>query len=238
MLTSVFAAMPFEASAGMYEFLNQGKHPPVFSKDKTDWSDADITYENGALTFRSPQNRYEKDDTGETALVTWYVERRDSGIDSGRITGECKTPTEYTTISNMKELLDAEKMPSGEYVFIATDYFHHTFIADRQYAYTTQYNVTRKCSDYFTYISPYEMLNNPTNLRWEGDTAVWEPVKNADYYHVTLRDSLMEYVDGEYVTGTSYDFSARHPYDGCYFEVQAGSDGDFVHSLKVRGPFL
>ncbi len=237
MIITVVGAMPFEASAGMYEFLNQGKHPPVFREDKTHWSDADITYENGALTFKRPERGYEKDDTGATTLVTWYVERKDSGIDSGRITGECKTPTEYTTISNMKDLLDAEKMPSGEYVFIAKDYFTHTFTADSQYAYTKQYSVTRKCSGYFTYISPYEMLNNPTNLRWDGDTARWEPVKNADYYYVRLRDSQMEFVDSERVTGTSYDFSAYHPYDGCYFEVQAYSDGDYVHSLTVRSPF-
>lgn len=79
----------------------------------------------------------------------------------------------------------------------------------------------------FYYDSPYEKLSAPANLRWNGNTAEWDAVPNADYYNVyicntTTTGSLSV---RSHLTGTSVDLSYLSPQAGWYFEVIAYGAG-------------
>ena len=79
----------------------------------------------------------------------------------------------------------------------------------------------------FFYDSPYEKLTAPTNLRWNGNVAEWDPVPNAEYYNVYIRNTT---VTGSLsvrsnLTETSVELSYLSPQNGWYFEVIAFAAG-------------
>ena len=46
----------------------------------------------------------------------------------------------------------------------------------------------------YYYVSPYQKLDAPTNLRWDGNTARWNAAQNAVNYHISLYNTIGEYV--------------------------------------------
>ena len=79
----------------------------------------------------------------------------------------------------------------------------------------------------FYYDSPYEKLSAPANLRWNGNTAEWDAVPNADYYNVYIRNTTTtgSLSVRSHLTGTSVDLSYLSPQAGWYFEVIAYGAG-------------
>ena len=79
----------------------------------------------------------------------------------------------------------------------------------------------------FYYDSPYEKLSAPANLRWNGNTAEWDAVPNADYYNVYIRNTTTtgSLSVRSNLTGTSVDLSYLSPQAGWYFEVIAYGAG-------------
>ncbi|MBQ4282601.1 MAG: hypothetical protein IJB96_01580, partial [Lachnospira sp.] len=87
------------------------------------------------------------------------------------------------------------------------------------------YDITGELIYY--YVSPYDKLEAPANLRWEGTTAKWDAVSNATGYTVYLyKASGTQYssykIDGN--TNTSKDFSDVYGLNsGWWFKVEATS---------------
>ena len=79
----------------------------------------------------------------------------------------------------------------------------------------------------FYYDSPYEKLSAPANLRWNGNTAEWDAVPDADYYNVYIRNTTTtgSLSVRSNLTGTSVDLSYLSPQTGWYFEVIAYGAG-------------
>lgn len=79
----------------------------------------------------------------------------------------------------------------------------------------------------FYYDSPYEKLSAPANLRWNGNTAEWDAVPNADYYNVYICNTTTtgDLSVRSNLTGTSVDLSYLSPQAGWYFEVIAYGAG-------------
>ena len=76
------------------------------------------------------------------------------------------------------------------------------------------------------YDSPYEKLQSPANLRWNGDVAEWDAVTNATRYNVYVCNTTVgELSVRSNVTETSVDLSDFSPQDGWYFEVAAFGSG-------------
>ncbi len=87
------------------------------------------------------------------------------------------------------------------------------------------------------YDSPYERLEAPTNLRWVGHRAEWDPVPHAEYYNVYLTHtttdggiSLSSRLTDPFVYLTEFE-----PQGGWYFEVIAYADG-YRHSVVSESP--
>jgi len=76
------------------------------------------------------------------------------------------------------------------------------------------------------YDSPYEKLQSPTNLRWNGDVAEWDAVTNATRYNVYVCNTTTGDLSvRSNITETSVDLSYLSPQDGWYFEVAAFDSG-------------
>ena len=64
----------------------------------------------------------------------------------------------------------------------------------------------------YDYVSPFPQLAKVANLRWEGMTAKWSAVENAEEYDVILYESnykgeIKKRLESHTVKGTEFDFS-------------------------------
>ena len=76
---------------------------------------------------------------------------------------------------------------------------------------------------YYNYTSPYEKLEAPVNLRWDGNTAKWDANSKATSYQLNIYDaSGNKVVSGVSTSSTSYGYSSAS--DGYWFEVKAKSN--------------
>ncbi len=250
MIITIVGAMPFEASAGLYEFLNWGDKKSVVDFRKVfelhDYSmeineDGELVFDNPAGT---PYTQYYKDEKEPTQEVNIVLRWRDGyGNDnyySFRLDGVKTNGKEYNNKVQIKSLMDAKMLPSGTYDVQINDVDWHTYDWEH-YSYIEHYNFTRVMYGQVVYHSPHKMLDIPSHLRWEGKTAVWEPVKYADRYSCILYDEMGNFIDSKVVTDnepTQVDFSKNNPYEGWAFKVTALSgDDDYIHSLTAMGPF-
>lgn len=135
----------------------------------------------------------------------------------------CKHPGDF--------LLTTDSVGTGE-----TSYALFGKMDDLAYdngTYRVKVNVSGSNPEYtystllFYYDSPYEKLSAPANLRWNGNTAEWDAVPNADYYNVYIRNTTTtgSLSVRSNLTGTSVDLSYLSPQTGWYFEVIAYGAG-------------
>ena len=76
---------------------------------------------------------------------------------------------------------------------------------------------------YYNYTSPYEKLEAPVNLRWDGNTAKWDANSKATSYQLNIYDaSGNKVVSGVSTSSTSYSYSSAS--NGYWFEVKAKSN--------------
>ncbi len=250
MIITVVGAMPFEASAGLYEFLDWGDKKSVVDFRKVfelhDYSmeineDGELVFDNPAGT---PYTQYYKDGKEPTQEVNIVLRWRDGyGNDnyySFSLDGVKTNGKEYNNKVQIKSLMDAKMLPSGTYDVQINDVDWHTYDWEH-YSYIEHYYFTRVMYGQAVYHSPHKMLDIPSHLRWEGSTAMWEPVKNADRYSCRLYDEMGNLVGSKVITNsepTQVDFSAKNPYEGWAFKVTALSDDvNYIHSLAAMGPF-
>ena len=135
----------------------------------------------------------------------------------------CKYPGDF--------LLTTDSVGTGE-----TSYALFGKLDDLGYdngTYRVKVNVSGSDPEYtystllFYYDSPYEKLSAPANLRWNGNTAEWDAVPDADYYNVYIRNTTTtgSLSVRSNLTGTSVDLSYLSPQAGWYFEVIAYGAG-------------
>ena len=249
MIVTIIGAMPFEASAGMFEALNWGAKKGVadFTKVYKHNDYGMEINENGELYFDNPSGTpyamyysEEKEPTQEVNIVMiWRNQYNSKDWFSFTLDGVKTNGKQYGNTVQVKTLMDAQKLPSGIYDVTITDVASHTYDWE-WYSYIEHYTFRRVVYGEVVYHSPHKMLDTPSYLRWEGNVAKWEPVKNVDRYSCTLRDDLGNYVDSKIITKsqpTQVDFSAYSPYEGCVFEVQALADkSDYIRSLTATSP--
>ena len=130
------------------------------------------------------------------------------------------------TSYDLNQLPLRNKQPSGEYrvELMAVD--------------STVTIISSEWSGTFTYTSPYPQLAAPTNLGWDGNTATWDPVPNADHYSFNLwgRDGELNafgLLRVEEVDTNSVDISSWMFGEGIstyYYRVSAISDGNYTQS--------
>ena len=80
-------------------------------------------------------------------------------------------------------------------------------------------------------------LSQPTNVRWDGTVATWDPVEGADRYWFNAYNGSAQILPGNYTTETSMDLTDHMLASGSYtFTVQAYSFGDIAASNMVTSP--
>lgn len=145
----------------------------------------------------------------------------------------CKYPGDF--------LLTTDSVGTGE-----TSYALFDKMDDLAYdngTYRVKVNVSGSDPEYthstllFYYDSPYEKLSAPANLRWNGNTAEWDAVPDADYYNVYIRNTTTtgSLSVRSNITGTSVDLSYLSPQAGWYFEVIAYGAG-YRYSAVSESP--
>ncbi|MBR6290252.1 MAG: S-layer homology domain-containing protein [Clostridia bacterium] len=131
------------------------------------------------------------------------------------------------TSYDLKSALADRHAPSGWYVFEIDAYDAE----DNEIAY-----------DYIAYYfaAGLPRLATPTNLRWDGYTAKWDPVEGASYYNITLfnRDNLNQ-ITSDNIFATEFDFSnyTRDKLREYMFTVTAYPDEESDYSNSERSPF-
>ncbi len=238
MIISVFAALPLEANAGLYEFLNCGDSKAIIKISKSE-SYADYGMEidsDGVLHFDRPYGTPGTSDT--TFEPTEYVNITLSWHDGGLLGGwdvsleHVPTPKRDDNTVQVRDLLDERKVPSGKYDVSVYDEKYHTY-DDEHYAHIERYNFSREIYGWVSYISPYDQLDAPTHLRWEDNQAKWEAVPHATEYLITVYN---ENYDIQFNTSTTNTFYQCVPQQGWSFAVQACDDtGNYINSIWSNG---
>jgi len=236
MVISAFAAVPFEANAipTWYEFWH-GSNQPIIDKDVTyRFENPRECYEDGILYFTRPYGSPSNKNAKDTQEVDVTVEYRGDG-NYYHTFKNVKTPYRYDNPLDVKTYMDSQKFPTGYYYFDAVDKDIQIFWeGDSTSWYKEKLHLKRSIYGQFEYISPYETLDAPSYLRWEGNTCKWETVENATGYSVRFYDENGYWTHGASVTSTQYTF--KDVTDGCYFAVKAESNGDYLESPLAVSP--
>ncbi len=87
----------------------------------------------------------------------------------------------------------------------------------------------------FRYKSPYEKLNAPTNLRWDGTKAKWNEAENATAYEISLYEANGSQRDHGTIYQNEYDCSMYGLKKGMYFTVKAIAP-DYRESSSNESP--
>ncbi len=96
----------------------------------------------------------------------------------------------------------------------------------------------------YDYVSPFPQLAKAANLRWEGMTAKWSAVENAEEYDVILYESnykgeIKKRLESHTVKGTEFDFSDTPFFSYYYvFTVVAANKNGYVASKKAISPAI
>ena len=92
----------------------------------------------------------------------------------------------------------------------------------------------------FGILGPEVRAESSLNVRWEGKTAVWDPVEGADGYEITLYWRTWNTVFRETVTECSFDFTeylhAGYNYTFAVRWIKGGEHGEFENSGSIEIP--
>ena len=238
MIITVVGAMTFEASAGMYEFLNWGDSKAVVKKNaKESYADYGMMIdEDGYLHFDRPYGTPGTSSTTfePTEYVDIYIKWHDSSL-LGSWSVSLKhipVPKRDDNTVQVRDLMDEERVPSGVYDVSVYDEKTHVY-NDEFYAHIERYTFSREIYGNVTYISPYDQLEAPSHLRWEDNMAKWEAVPHADRYFIRVCDEKFNIVFNSSTTNTFYQCV---PKEGWHFEVQAfDSTYNYIESIWSNG---
>ena len=235
MTATTITALPFSANAlSWYEYWH-GSNQPIIDKDVTyRFENPRECYENGILYFTRPYGSPSNKNAKDTQEVDVTIEYRGDG-NYYHTFKNVKTPYRYDNPVDVKTYMDSQKFPTGYYYFDAVDKDIQIFWeGDSTSWYKEKLHLKRSIYGQFEYISPYETLDAPSYLRWEGNTCKWEPVENATGYSVRFYDENGYWTHSASVTSTQYTF--KDVTDGCYFAVKAESNGDYLESPLAVSP--
>ena len=128
-------------------------------------------------------------------------------------------PNLTSTSYNLIEHMDAQRYYTNRFSFRVS----------------TNYSTPGGGIPVYYYVSPYQKLDAPTNLRWDGNTARWNAAQNAVNYHISLYNTIGELVEGHNTNNLYYTPSST-PLDGWYFEVYSKATGDYFDSNENESP--
>ena len=247
MLLSVMtAALPLESGAlTWYEYWHGSNQPIINENVKYEYYDGHSRYEDGILYFSRPYGypAGKKDEAKDTKEVHVRIEFSGNKALEGSYyhTFEwVKTPYERDNPLNVKTIMSSQYWPSGIYTFEILDPWTQDYWkGDDTSWYRTHIFATRRLYGSFVYESPYEKLENPSYLRWEGEVAKWEPVPHATKYYVDLFNETNNVLRSVETSDTQWDFrdsSLKKISDGWYFKVIAKSSGPYTQSIPSLSP--
>ncbi|MBQ3431413.1 MAG: fibronectin type III domain-containing protein [Clostridia bacterium] len=245
MVVGIFAAMPLESGAlTWYEYWHGSNQPIIVENKCFEHQDYDAKFENGVLYFSRPYGApYGKDkeakDTTEVDLTIEFAGKEYLDGSYSHTFKKVKTPNKKNNPLRLDEIMDAQYWPSGIYVFEARDPKSQDYWeGDDNDWYRTHIWATRKMVGSFVYKSPYERLENPNHLRWEGDVAKWEAVPHATKYYLRLFTDNNNYLREIETAKTQLDLSSYYGTlsEGLYFTVVASSSGPYTKSIPSYSP--
>jgi len=238
MVMTVFAALPLEASAGMFEFLNWGIDKDVVEIKYPESHQSSMFIDNsGYLHFSrpygTPYNAY-KPEFEPTEKVDIYITWHDNSLLGNWSIAFNDVPCPYNANNTVQvgAKMEEERFPSGVYDITVYDSETHVFDHER-YAHIERYIIRRSLFYSVTYLSPYDQLDAPTHLRWEDNMAKWEAVPHATRYLITVYNKNN---DIQFNTSTTNTFYQCVPETYWHFEVQACDDtGNYIKSIRAIG---
>ena len=247
MLLSVMTvALPLESGALTWWEYWHGSNQPIINENVVyEYYDGHSRYEDGILYFSRPHGypAGKKDEAKDTKEVHVRIEFAGNKALEGSYyhTFEwVKTPNERDNPLDVKSIMSSQYWPSGIYTFEIEDPWHQDYWQGSDSSwYRTHIFVTRRLYGSFVYESPYEKLENPSYLRWEGDIAKWEPVPHATKYYVNLCNEDNFILRSSETSETQWDFksgSIDKISDGWYFTVTAKSAGPYTRSIPSISP--
>ena len=241
MIISAVSALPFTANAipTWYEFWHGSTQPIIDKEYNYSYPDYDAKYENGILYFSRPfgEPPLKHDEAEDTKYVDINVY-----MTNGRYSTQFKnvhTPCEKDNSVEVATTMAEKKFPSGYYSFDTIDPHTQIFwMGDSNNWYREKQIVKRSRYGQFQYVSPYETLDAPGYLRWEGNTCKWEAVENADEYRVELYREDGSFRRQINTSATEWDFNdaSLTVEDGYYFTVIATSNGNYLPSREAVSP--
>ncbi len=241
MIIATLAALPLEANAipTWYEFWHGSNQPVIDKEYNYRHPDYDAKYEDGILYFSRPYGEppLKHDEAEDTKYVDINVYLT-NGTYSTQF-NNVPTPYEKNNPVDVATRMNENKFPSGYYSFNTVDPITQIFwMGDSNDWYRERQITKRSRYGQFQYVSPYETLEAPNFLRWEGSTCKWEAVDNADEYRVELYDDQGYYRRQIKTAGTEWDFNDASITvgDGYYFTVTATSEGNYLTSREAVSP--
>jgi len=133
------------------------------------------------------------------------------------------------TSVDLGQSLKSYGSPSGTYdveIFAMSDKF-----------YNGGYAISSVWTGQYTYDATTPQLDKPTNLAWDGTSATWDAVPNAEYYNVVVRQGS-NFKVYENVTSTSVDIKnfISEGENEYYFMVTAHASS-YLGSNEARSPY-